>query len=225
MENENKAIELPQNVVDIPQEIINQAVDCLDKSIANFENYTNAVFDNDIKNKKGITIRSEQIIIKAIDFATQYPQLMSPMIDVNRWKIDLAEFEKVEPVAEKAEMLHDLAVKYQRIRGIDALKYFSFYYKCMRTLSEEGVEEAKIIYGVLSQFYGYLFGPKSKQECPVAILEATMEEAQRVLENNKHHINRVVSDESKLKRLISDDLAADKELATKDVKEELKKEP
>jgi len=215
LENPSIPANPPSGENQISDAEIAQISNCLDNSIATLEKYTNSVNDADVYKKRGITIRNEQIVRDAIQFAKEYPQLTSPAINIPEWEQDLRDIDIVQPLVAKSQLLNDLAVKYQRINGVEALRYFGFYYKCMRTLSEEGVGEATVIYGVLSQFYSYLFGPREKKECPVALLESAMQEAQRVLSANKGTINNVVSDESKLKRLLSDDLATDKDAAAK----------
>lgn len=204
--------DLIQNVHDnyaLPQDVIAQAISSLDEAITNLSKYTNVVFEDDLKKKKGITIRNEQTVRNALKFAKEYPQFVSPSIDVELWEEDLKNINDAEPLLIKAKILIDLVIKYQRISGVEALRYFNFYYRTMRTLSNEGVEEAKVIYDTLSKIYSYRFGPRAKENYSVQQIESTMEEAHRVLSANRAAINNVIADEQKLKQLLDKDLDID----------------
>ena len=182
-----------------PQQI-QQMITSLDTIINQIDAKTPTT-NTDIFGKRSITPRNLAIVESAELLAEQYPNTRSKAIDITEWSRSLDRANELETVIQRADLLRRTAIRYERSYGIEAIKYFNYYYRCIRTLRAEGILEAESIFSTIREMYSNLFG-KRGPNCPCKVVDAALEYAHEVIVENKDKLLKLAKDQ----KLLEDDL-------------------
>lgn len=184
-------------VVELTPENVTQMIDWLKNIIETIK--TNIPIVDRQKYHSYINESNIHIIEEVAEYASEHPQTVTPLIDVQEWMQTLETLHAVYAIKNVEEQLQIVLSDFVNSEEIIAYQDFQKYYKCMKMLVAANLPEAVAIYPTMKQIYANYFGKKGARTCPVTEIKSAMSLANNVLMKHKGVIHELLNDEAKLK--------------------------
>ena len=192
-----------------PQEIT-QMRDCLRTSINLIQSKLSVLPPRAFA--RSLTPRNIGTVQQAVNIAEANPNTVTSAIDVEHWQEVINRSTILDPIIQDASTLIDVATRYDRTFGIEAMQYFGMYYRCVRQLAEDGIAEAITIYEVLNVLYSHLFGRRGPHQCPEDIINTTLQASHNVIVKNKKRVQEIMKEQKFLAEELEHDIHSNIEL-------------
>ena len=194
----------PQDPSAITDAELEQIVNCLRNSINIINSKVSPIPPR--RNQRTINDRRLGFVQQAIQIAERNPDTVTSVINIEHWIEVLNRATILDPAIQEARTFIDVATRYERTNGAEAMQYFDIYYRCIRQLAKDGIAEAITIYDVLKVLYINFFGKTGPWQCPEDIINTTLNSAHNIIVKNKEKLIPIMKEQKFLADKLEHDI-------------------
>ena len=192
------ALPNPQNPGTMPEETADQIATCIQNATAEVQQYTPFVPDSSIHGRVGITVRNQQFILDAIEYAQRFPDTVPPHLDIEEWLTDMKRYNIFIILFRLADILWVALRRAWRIFAVASFRKLREYYEYVQVLARGGDINAQAIFERLHQYFTHL--PRRRMEETSEDLEMELVELQKLVDDSNMKIENLLKKQQTIKK-------------------------
>lgn len=206
----------PGNPGAMPEETVNQITECLENTSNQIQNYTPFVPDSTWRHRTGITLRNQQYLFDAIEYAQEHPDTRPPNFDMEMWINSIGNYNIFILIYRLIMSVERLCWRAFRIFAVRAWDMFGVYYRYVRNQGKEGDEDAQTIYERLTTYYDFRRGSRTTSVDSHDELAEDIEVIEQLVQDSNKKVKKYLEKEKELQKILKKDINSQDEILDKE---------